>query len=120
MIVCDLARQANAQSAYWLEDDAGEWIDSVDYCKACATKQKADRDDVHVCGPMQFEEADSCRHCETCGTLLDYRLTQFGVREESRHFIDNGVRYPLTPVEAYHLQAVEDALEAYGLDWRAA
>ena len=117
-IVDTLARAANAQRGYWLEDDAGAWIDSVDYCKACATKEKADRVDVHVCGPMQFEEADSCRHCEKCGTLLDYRLTEYGVREEAEHFITNGICYPLTPVEAYHLQAVEDALKAYGLNWR--
>ena len=118
MCVEGLSKLANAQSAYWLEDDAGEWIGSVDYCKSCATEEKAGRADLHVCGPMQFEEADSCRHCGTCGALLDYRLTQYGLREEAGHFLENGVRYPLTPVEAYHLQAVEDAIVAYDLDWR--
>lgn len=117
-VVDTLARAANAQPTYWLEDDAGDWIDSADYCKGCATKAKVGRGDIHVCGPMQFEESDSCRHCENCGALLNYRLTEYGVREEVEYFLTHGVRYPLTPIEAYHLQAVEDALEAYGLDWR--
>lgn len=52
-------------------------------------------------------ESDGCRHCETCGKILDYCLTAWGVGAEIDHFEENG--FSLNPDECFHiLRIIED------------
>lgn len=72
------------------------------YCFACATKKAAETGD-EVDGGYRRYENDGCCHCDICGVLLDYTLTEYGVSEELDHYERRRFRAPLHPEDAYHV-----------------
>jgi hypothetical protein len=50
-------------------------------------------------------ECDSCEHCDKCGILLAYSLTNCGAESEWDHFLENGIHLA-SPEVAYHVQAI--------------
>lgn len=83
---------------YWLSnDDCG-----YSYCRACALKALAAKPCAELDGGFHCE-GDSSEHCETCGKLLDYTLTNSGASAEIDHFSKARFRAPLNRDEAYYV-----------------
>jgi hypothetical protein len=93
----DLYAKLDPGSGYWLLDD-----ETQTYCHACVIKVAAGR---AFTGYGCAAEQDGCLHCDKCGKLLDYTLTDHGAIEELNHF--KTVRFnrnkPLDRQTAYHL-----------------
>lgn len=71
---------------YWL---GGDDVDQgPSYCTQCAEKQVTAGNAQFVDGGW-LTEHDGCCHCDTCGQLLDYTLTDHGVESEIYHFAEN-------------------------------
>lgn len=104
---------------YWLEGGNSEPSD--DYCRHCADKA-AKAYKAEICGGWS-SEADSCRHCATCGSVLEYSLTTHGVIAELEHFRSVRFRKPLSKEEAFHvarlIEAAPDDAEARAIAKRA-
>lgn len=83
-------REAEVLGCYWLiggKDDQGE-----SYCLDCIRELKPNAEyGEDYEGGMIWGESDSCEHCEECGKLLCYTLTDYGVRNELDHFVDTGL-----------------------------
>lgn len=78
----------DAPYPYWINgDDEG-----TSWCRPCGEEQiarlKAEQPDgeFDLAGGYEQQAEDSCCHCEGCGRLLDYRLTDTGVDQEISHF----------------------------------
>jgi hypothetical protein len=83
---------------YWLSnDDCG-----FTYCRKCALQALRAKPGAELDGGFHCEN-DSCQHCETCGRLLDYTLTNYGAAEEINHFSKIRFRKPLDRDQAYHI-----------------
>lgn len=84
------------------------WVggDDVDqgpsYCRACADAKVEAGEAEYVDGGWPQEE-DGCCHCEACGRLLDYTLSDYGVEQELDHYLVTPPKSPLGAEEAYHL-----------------
>ena len=105
---------------YWLTgSDADE---SQVYCFSCAEAAAAKSIGTEVAGGYGGE-SDSCEHCDTCGRVLDYTLTDAGVGSEIDHFRKVRFRKPLGKEEAYHvarmLAGAEDDPDAIRIATRA-
>ena len=88
---------------HWL---GGEDVDQgPSYCFDCANK-------IVAAGKAEFvdggwpQDNDGCCHCEDCGRLLAYTLTDYGVEEELSHFKGDRLRRAMSPELAYHLARV--------------
>lgn len=89
---------------YWLSnDDCG-----FTYCRECALKELAASPSAELDGGYHCE-GDSCAHCETCGKLLDYTLTNYGASAEADHYSKVRFRTPLDRDEAYRIARMLDA-----------
>lgn len=44
-------------------------------------------------------------HCEKCGQLLDYTLTNYGAESEWEHFLEHGIDAS-DPDQSYHIEAI--------------
>lgn len=96
-----------------LNPDAGCWVDDDDagtYCPGCAKKIAKGRPiSSYGCAAEQ----DGCLHCDKCGKLLDYVLTDHGALEELQHF--KSVKFRrikrLDRETAYHLARLIAARE---------
>lgn len=93
-----IASEIDVQFPYWLSGGGAD--EGLSFCFECANKNVSD--DVEVNGGW-VQDSDSCCHCEECGILLDYNLTEVGVASELEHFIANGITSPVNPEIAYHL-----------------
>jgi hypothetical protein len=84
-------------SGYWLED-----AETETYCLKCVKRLAKGRD---YSGYGGAAEQDGCLHCDKCGELLDYTLTDYGAAEELAHFKTITFRRnkPLDRNTAYHL-----------------
>jgi hypothetical protein len=51
-------------------------------------------------------EEDECEHCEKCGKLLEYTLTDYGVDEELEHFTEYPPENLDDADECYHLARI--------------
>ncbi len=102
-IVMDLDAFAGA------EPPPVSWVSGVDaeagiyYCPDCAKKAADSYKNADFESGMGGEESDGCAHCDTCGCLLSYSLTDYGVMEELDHFKENPPIAPLSQEEAYHI-----------------
>ena len=100
--VVRLEQIANAEDVpypHWLGGDADQ---GPSYCHECAQKQVDSGNGEFVDGGWPQDSDGSC-HCEDCGRLLDYTLTDYGVGDELSHFKGIRLRGKLTPGTAYHL-----------------
>lgn len=92
---------------YWIETENGDAYDCKDYCRECAEKKMAERLGMRLCGDGgSWRERDSCRHCATCGVVLGYMLTNYGVRAEIEHFARHPPTAPLHRDDAFHIARV--------------
>lgn len=97
---------ANLEPPYqrWLGGDNADAGPS--YCKPCAEKAVAAGKGEFVDGGFPGAEDDTCQHCETCGCLLHYSLTDYGVASELEHFSEHPPEAPVGKEEAYHIVRV--------------
>ncbi|RIA46214.1 hypothetical protein DFR49_0747 [Hephaestia caeni] len=89
-----------------------------EYCEACADTllaqvlpllPKVERDD-HRVSPTNCHSEDTCKHCMTCGVLLDYALNDWGARNELTHYATElSTRDDLPPGEAFHIARIIEA-----------
>lgn len=94
-------------SVYWLGGDKAD--QGLSFCRGCAEKRVAKGDGEFADGGWGSQENDGCCHCEDCGCLLQYSLTDYGVSEELGHFTENPPTSPLTPDVAYHIARIVEA-----------
>lgn len=87
----------------WLGGDAAD--QGLSFCLECAKNRVAAGEAESVDGGWP-QDNDTCCHCEDCGRLLDYTLTDHGVTEEMGHFGSDDFAREMTPDLAYHLARV--------------
>lgn len=95
-----IAHQIDVPYPHWLGGQNADQGPS--YCLECAQKHVAAGDAEFVDGGWQ-QDNDGCCHCEDCGALLDYTLTECGVEDELSYFRSARLRRKLAPETAYHL-----------------
>ncbi|NWC11970.1 hypothetical protein HX776_24600 [Pseudomonas agarici] len=84
------------------------WIGGADadqgpsYCRPCAEAEVAAGRAEYVDGGWH-QENDGCCHCETCGRLLEYTLTEYGASEELDHYLGAELSGPVSPEDAFHI-----------------
>lgn len=88
-----------------LDPGQGYWLDDAEHETLCLRCVKKIANGRSYSGYGCAAEQDHCLHCEKCGALLDYVLTNYGAEAELEHF--SKVRFlrnkPLDRVTAYHL-----------------
>lgn len=98
-------REAKAEMPYWLMEDTG-----ASYCLDCIKKKKPDFDFHRDYGDFFDggfdQEEDGCSHCEDCGKLLEYSLTDYGVDEELEHFLDRDPFDWNDPDDCFHIARI--------------
>jgi hypothetical protein len=96
----------NPPGICWLwPDDTG-----LSYCFECAEEQiNYFGRGTNVDGGWGGQEHDCCVHCETCGRMLDYSLTDAGVEYEIDHFSKLRFRKPLSWDDAARIARMVDA-----------
>ena len=112
-VVRQLERVASASEIpypHWLGGDDADQGES--YCFDCANKKVVGGEAEFVDGGW-MQDNDGCCHCEDCGRLLDYTLTDYGVKEELSHFKSDRMRRKLSPELAYHLARVLEHNETH-------
>lgn len=85
---------------YWLSGGGTEA--TYTYCLPCAKAVAKAHPGAEIDGGWSGE-SDSCVHCEKCGCLLEYTLTDNGAAYEIEHFSSIRFRRPLTRDDAYHI-----------------
>lgn len=104
------------------ETDCQHWLDYLPdtahetYCWSCARALRGfelphDHDNGHQMidgGSWASRESDTCMHCDRCGIILEYTLTEHGFEREMEHYRECPC-LRLTPGEAYHLHAMIEA-----------
>lgn len=112
-----IADQAAALSHHWI---GGSDNEGLSYCQKCALEKIAGLSaewlisdkEFFLDGGWEAHEADSCVHCDICGALLEYTLTDYGVNAELDHYSRHMKRKGhLLPEEAYHIVAALEQLE---------
>lgn len=98
---------ANPSFPCWL---GGDDVDQgPSYCRTCAEKKVTAGKAEFVDGGWGPQEEDSCCHCDACGCLLYYSLTEYGADLEKDHFTDNPPTQPISQETAFHLLALLEA-----------
>lgn len=108
-LFCALEDFADLDPPYqrWL---AGDHADAgPSYCQECAEKAVAAGDGEFVDGGWPGDQSDTCEHCESCGCLLHYCLTDYGVESELAHFAEFPPKAPISRELAYHAARVIEA-----------
>lgn len=89
-----------------------------EYCEACADALLAkvlpllpeDERENHRVSPTDCHSEDTCKHCMTCGVLLDYGLNDWGARSELDHYETELPKHDdLPPGEAFHIARIVEA-----------
>jgi hypothetical protein len=113
-----LARSAGARPICWIAgaNDPGE-----DYCETCARwrvrrlRRDGSYPDAEVDGGWDpARDTEGPAFCHGCSRLLGYSLKPIGVAEELDRWRDHTWDAAVTPVDAYQIEAVLTAAEAYG------
>lgn len=85
---------------HWLGGDNADQGPS--YCRPCAERAVASGKAEFVDGGYQQDD-DGCSHCDDCGRLLEYSLTEHGAAAELEHFLASAPSAPISPDCAFHL-----------------
>lgn len=94
------ASQLDVPFPHWL---GGEAVDQgPSYCRACADAKVAAGEAEYVDGGWQQDD-DGCCHCDVCGRLLEYNLTDYGASSEIEHYQASPPSAPLSPEDAFHI-----------------
>ena len=99
-------REEAAPPSYYLPDND----DGNQYCWECLKKLFPDDD---WGGGAYSVEYDSCMHCETCGRVLSYVLTNYGAKEELEHFSEHTWDWN-NPDDCYHVARMLDCWLGWG------
>lgn len=91
-----------------------------EYCEGCAETLlatvlpllPADQHDHHRVSSTDLHAEDTCKHCMTCGALLDYALNETGVAGECDHYEAVGPSGQLLPGDAFHIAWMVEAAPA--------
>ncbi|WP_339829429.1 hypothetical protein [uncultured Arenimonas sp.] len=94
-----IAGEVEAPYPHWLGSPADQ---GPSYCFDCASARVSAGEANFVDGGWP-QDNDGCCHCEDCGRLLDYTLTEYGVESELEHFRGTRFRRAINPELAYHL-----------------
>ena len=102
------------EKLHWVESEYKDVDESEDRCYECAKKKAEELTErlkvkVFVSGGS-LQESDTCAHCQDCGELLEYTLTDCGVESELDHYLAEDSEIDFDREEAYHLLNV---LECY-------
>ncbi|SEQ26331.1 hypothetical protein SAMN03159444_01362 [Pseudomonas sp. NFACC02] len=100
LILTKHASGLNVPYPHWI---GGNGVDQgPSYCRPCADAKVAAGEAEYVDGGWQ-QENDGCCHCETCGCLLEYTLTEYGAAEEIDHYLTTELSAPVSTEEAFHI-----------------
>lgn len=136
MAVSRAAPELNPPPVHWLESDA-----SFSYCRECVTTARGkefelgrplvdcdyyERDDwehafwegVGSYAHRQAGHSDITETCYTCGTTLDYWLTDEGIKEELIHWADATFSHDLSEI-AYNIDRLFECSDEDRPDVRA-
>lgn len=104
-LLFDQYANLHPSAGYWLLDNEHET-----FCQRCVEKIAKGRE---YTGYGCAAEQDGCLHCDKCGELLDYTLTDHGAAEELAHFQTMAFRRnkSLDRNMAYHLARLIAARE---------
>lgn len=84
---------------------------SLSYCPDCANLIEAatgyEFDGGHYSPPL----SDNCEHCEKCGVVLHYILSENGLVNEITHYLESESASSLNAEEAYHLYRMLSSAE---------
>lgn len=105
-----IARATRVPFPCWLGGNGADQGPS--YCRECAQK-RVDAGEAEFVDGGWDQENDGCCHCEDCGRLLDYTLTDYGVEEELEHFRGDRMRRAISPEQAYHLARLLETYEVH-------
>lgn len=111
-----MAAKADEKDSYWFIHNAGG--EDRTFCFECGEKRRLELIVENKDNPKELDhlgsldggfsqESDSCVHCETCGHILSYSLTNYGAESEWDHFLTNGVHID-SPDVGYHILAILD------------
>ena len=83
-------RAADPEPMFWFLTEEGDDTDE-NYCYDCimALKQDALIGEHFIGYGSVWSEQDGCEHCERCGVLLRYTLTNYGLYSELEHYSEN-------------------------------
>lgn len=87
----------------WLGGDDTD--QGISYCSDCAQKEVDAENGEFVDGGWP-QESDCPAFCETCGTPLQYDLTEFGIGEELEGMMQSALISPVKPAGAYAIAQV--------------
>ena len=68
-----------------------------------------DEDDPKAWVCASNGEEDSTQHCEICGQLIHYHLTEYGAEAEVEHFLSRAPNPTVYPDDAYYLAQLVSA-----------
>ena len=113
-----MADKADVEKPHWFIHNAGG--EERTYCFDCGEKRRQELIATNQGKPEVLRlldrldggfstECDSCEHCETCGQLLDYSLTDYGAKSEWDHFQEHGINLSSADC-GYHIQTVLQSL----------
>lgn len=102
-------RESAPEHPHWFcgeNDDEG-----LTYCYGCTQELRPSvRFGIDLCGGYPgYAESDGSEHCEKCGRLLSYTLTDYGVKEQLGYFLESGFDWN-NPNDCFELARV-----AYGI-----
>ena len=106
------ARDVSSHLWGWVYPEPPYWLDrdcDGTYCLECAKIEygfEAAPNGEGIDGGFGGE-GSGCLHCDRCGKLLEYCLTDYGTRSEIGHYIENPPKF-LTAEEAYHIAKALD------------
>ena len=100
-----LAGHLDPPAPFWLIGDDGGYS----YCPDCIDAAAKGRN-TEIDGGFQGGEHDSCEHCEVCGALLWYSLTDYGAQQELDHFRTVRFGRPPDPETLYHIERMLSAM----------
>ncbi|MCH4880191.1 hypothetical protein EQV97_22805 [Pseudomonas sp. TMW22090] len=121
LVLWEHARSLDVPFPHWIGGDSVDQGPS--YCRSCADAEVTAGRAEYVDGGWQ-QENDGCCHCETCGQLLEYTLTEYGAGEEVDHYLGAEFSGPISPEDAFHIAKMlehdETNLQALSIAMRAA
>jgi len=104
-------RQSRPDKTYWFcgeNDDEGESLcyDCIHAVPRVPVSEYGDE----ICSGA-YGESDGSEHCQECGKLLSYTLTDYGVNSEMRYFLDAESKWDWnSPDDCFELARIAHAV----------
>lgn len=102
-----MTRQSDPEPPHWLIDDGENGFDEgLSYCLECMKSIAPNGEWGEEWGGGYCYEEDGTCHCEKCGKLLQYSLTDYGVDVELENYAEYPPRNLDDPDECYQLARI--------------